>query len=117
MSQKPLEPSNDPQGDDLFRALGAIFLDGYARMFPADLVSAYLDVPAGPPAQPQISPKPDSGHYKYSPDKRREIVNEYRRARDNGEVLNKDRWARGRYFISGKTLLSYEDEFPENMET
>jgi hypothetical protein len=59
---------------------------------------------------------PDSGHFKYSPEKRRAIAAEYRRARDSDEVQNKDGWARTKYSISGKTLLSYEDEFPEKSE-
>ena len=55
----------------------------------------------------------DSGHYVYSREKRKEIVDEYRQARSKGEVLTKDSWARTNYQISGRTLKRYEDEFPE----
>lgn len=55
----------------------------------------------------------DSGHYKYSPEDRRRIVEEYRLARKKSLVTNKDAWAKMRYDICGKTLLSYEREFPE----
>jgi hypothetical protein len=53
----------------------------------------------------------DSGHYAHPPDKRREIVLKYRQARSDGEVLNKDAWAR-RFGICSKTLSKYEKEFP-----
>lgn len=55
----------------------------------------------------------DSGHYKYSPEDRRRIVEEYRQARKKSLVTNKDAWAKMRYDICRKTLLSYEREFPE----
>lgn len=63
----------------------------------------------------KTKPPADSGHYAHSPAKRREIVTEYRRARSEREVENKDTWARAKFGISGKTLKSYEAEFP--MET
>jgi hypothetical protein len=55
----------------------------------------------------------DSGHYKYGPEDRRRIVEEYRKVRREGRALNKQAWAHSKYDISGKTLLSYEREFPE----
>lgn len=55
----------------------------------------------------------DSGHFYYGPSRRREIAREYRRARDAREFINKDSWAQSKYGITGKTLLSYEREFPE----
>ncbi len=54
----------------------------------------------------------DSGHFSYPPEKRREIVNAYREARRKGEINNKNSWA-GKHGITGKTLLAYEREFPE----
>jgi hypothetical protein len=60
--------------------------------------------------------KADSGYYAYPPEKRQEIVNDYRRARACGEVMNKDKWAQSKYNISGKTLLEYEREFSEITE-
>ena len=54
----------------------------------------------------------ESDHYAYPRHKRREIVQEYRLAHRGGQIGNKDRWARARYGITGKTLLSYEREFP-----
>lgn len=68
-------------------------------------------------AQPEKPARPDttrdSGHYHFSPQKRKEIVEEYRQARATGNVTNKEAWARNRYGITGKTLLAYEREFPE----
>jgi len=55
----------------------------------------------------------DSGHYAYPPEKRREIVSEYRRARAAGDIGNKNSWALANHGISGKTLLKYEREFPK----
>jgi len=54
----------------------------------------------------------DSGHYNYSPQGRKEIVEEYRAARATGNVTNKNAWAQ-LHGVSGKTLLKYEREFPE----
>jgi hypothetical protein len=55
----------------------------------------------------------DSGHYAFSPDKRKEIVDEYREARNKRYIQNKNTWASHKHGICGKTLLSYEREFPE----
>jgi len=55
----------------------------------------------------------DSGRYSYSPKKRKEIVEQYRRGRDAGEILNKHAWVKSTYGITGKTLYNYEKEFPE----
>jgi len=55
----------------------------------------------------------ESSHYSYPRPKRRQIVEEYRMARRNGEVENKQAWAERRYHISRKTLWRYEREFPE----
>ena len=54
----------------------------------------------------------ETDHYAYTREKRWEIVQHYRAARESGEVDNKDRWARTHHHISGRTLLSYEREFP-----
>lgn len=58
--------------------------------------------------------KADSAHFAHPRKKRREIVQHYRAARDNEEITNKDLWAQEHYRISGKTLLKYEREFPED---
>ena len=55
----------------------------------------------------------NSERFAYSCDRRREIVERFRAARDRGEVENKDRWARLNGSISGRTLKRYELEFPE----
>jgi hypothetical protein len=55
----------------------------------------------------------NSQHFAFSPEKRWEIVTHYRAAWANGEVANKEQWARANYSISAKTLLRYEREFPE----
>lgn len=55
----------------------------------------------------------DSGHFAHGPSKRLEIVRQYRREREARLVENKDRWAQFHHSITGKTLLSYEREFPE----
>ena len=55
----------------------------------------------------------ESDRYAYSPRKRREIVQHYRAVRDSGLIENKDRWAQSNYNITGRTLLNYEREFPE----
>lgn len=55
----------------------------------------------------------NSGHYAYSPNKRREIVEEYRKARDAHQITNKGAWAQSNHGISSRTLLNYEREFPE----
>ena len=55
----------------------------------------------------------ESDRYAYSPRKRREIVQHYRAVRDSGLIENKDRWAHSNYNITGRTLLNYEREFPE----
>jgi hypothetical protein len=53
----------------------------------------------------------DSGHFNYSPEKRREIVKEFHTARDLGKVENREAWAQSNYNITGKTLGNYEKEF------
>lgn len=53
----------------------------------------------------------DSDRFAHPRQKRLEIVEDYWAARERGLVQNKDNWARSRYHISGKTLLSYEREF------
>ena len=55
----------------------------------------------------------ESDRYAYSPRKRREIVQHYRAVRHSGLIENKDHWAHSNYHISGRTLLNYEREFPE----
>jgi hypothetical protein len=65
---------------------------------------------------PQPRRRPAAVHserFAYSSDRRREIVERYRAARDRGEVANKDNWARLNGSISGRTLQRYEREFPE----
>jgi hypothetical protein len=57
--------------------------------------------------------KPESAHFAYPKEKREEIVRNYREARLVGEIENKDAWARAYYGITGRTLLKYETEFPE----
>lgn len=49
----------------------------------------------------------DSGHFAHPPAKRKEIVSEFNRARERGEVATMDRWAQGKYGISGRTLRNY----------
>ena len=58
----------------------------------------------------------DSCHFAYPRSKRIEIVQHYRTARAEGEVHNKDQWARRNYQISGRTLFNYESEFPQTVE-
>ena len=55
----------------------------------------------------------ESDRYAYSPRKRWKIVQHYRAVRDRGLIENKDRWAQSNYNITGRTLLNYEREFPE----
>lgn len=58
----------------------------------------------------------DSDHFAFPWSKRLEIVQHYRLDRINGEVRNKDQWARRNYQISGRTLFNYECEFPQAEE-
>lgn len=58
----------------------------------------------------------DSCHFAYPRSKRIKIVEHYRSARAEGEVHNKDQWARRNYQISGRTLFNYESEFPQTNE-
>jgi hypothetical protein len=58
----------------------------------------------------------DSCHFAYPRSKRMKIVQHYRSARADGEVHNKDQWARRNYQISGRTLFNYESEFPQTDE-
>ena len=55
----------------------------------------------------------ENSRFSYPRPKRRQIVKEYRAARINGEVDNKETWAQNRYHICRKTLWRYECEFPE----
>jgi hypothetical protein len=55
----------------------------------------------------------ESDHFAYPRHERIKIVRHYWTAREKGKVKNKDNWARSNYHVSGKTLLSYEREFPE----
>jgi hypothetical protein len=55
----------------------------------------------------------DSDRFAHPRHKRLQIVRDYWAARESGLVQNKDSWARSRYHISSKTLLSYEREFPD----
>jgi hypothetical protein len=73
------------------------------------------NVPTGGADRP--SRKRDAGrnneHFAFLPDKRREIVQHYRAARESGQVVNKDSWADKNYGISGRTLLRYEREYEQ----
>jgi len=55
----------------------------------------------------------ESARFSYPRPKRRQIVEEYRMARRNGEVVSKQSWADTNYHICRKTLWRYECEFPE----
>jgi len=55
----------------------------------------------------------EGARFSYPRPQRRQIVAEYRTARRNGEVENKETWAQNRYHICRKTLWRYECEFPE----
>lgn len=56
--------------------------------------------------------KEDSGHFAYSRQDRKDIVDHYRIERK--KIKNKNSWAQFSYQISGRTLLNYEKEFPES---
>lgn len=59
-----------------------------------------------------------SDHWTYPTfEERADIVKEYRRARSEGEVVNKDGWAQTKYQISGRTLKRYEDEYDLKTDT
>jgi hypothetical protein len=82
---------------------------------------------AAPPTQPGIDPhmkkrstddpasRRETDHWAYKRAKRKQIVTEYRAARQRGEVANKGGWA-SKHGITGRTLLKYEKEFPEETE-
>ena len=85
---------------------------------PAIAVEKSVNNEASPPAYelPMAPPNGDSAvgdsdRFAHPRHKRLEIVRDYWAARERGLVQNKDSWARSRYHISGKTLLSYEREF------
>ena len=80
---------------------------------PAIAVEKSLNNEMSPPASdlPMTPPNGDSDRFAHPHHKRLEIVRDYWAARERGLVGNKDSWARSRYHISGKTLLSYEREF------
>lgn len=61
------------------------------------------------------SPK-DSGHFHYPPEMRRQIVLHYRKDKALGRVAMKEQWAQNHYNMTGRTLLSYEKEFPPERE-
>ena len=64
-------------------------------------------------ASPKGSEARETDHFAYPENERRDIVQQYRAARERGEVQNKERWARANYNISARTLLNYEHEFRE----
>ena len=64
------------------------------------------------PVAPRVEAKLDSGHFNFSREKRRELVDWYRSDRDAGKVTTKAAWAENKG-ICGKTLLAYEREFVE----
>lgn len=63
------------------------------------------------PEQPDNN-KHDSGHFAYGRLDRENIVKRFRSDRREGKIIKKDSWAQSNYQITGKTLLSYEKEFP-----
>lgn len=56
----------------------------------------------------------DSGHFLYPPEKREEIAKNYYKAKENGEIRNKETWAQNEWGITAKTLNRYCTEFPKN---
>lgn len=74
--------------------------------------------PATPSAAAPVEKKahrpknPRHGGFALSPEKRKVIVDEYRQAKNKGEVENMDGWAKMRG-ITGRTLREYLKEFPE----
>ena len=67
----------------------------------------------GPTSSPENGYDGESDHYAYPRQKRREIVRQFRMARNRGEVKNKEAWAQANHGISVRTLFNYEREFPE----
>jgi hypothetical protein len=75
----------------------------------------------GLPSSSNVDPPPyrengcpeESDHYAYPRQRRLEIVRRYRKARNQGEVKNKEAWAQANYGISVRTLRRYELEYPE----
>lgn len=64
-------------------------------------------------SKPQAKGKSNNDNkYKVPEWKRKEIVEEYRDLRSKGHITNKDSWA-GKYYITARTLLRWEREFPE----
>ncbi len=81
-----------------------------------DSYQQHLGLPITRFLEKGVKKKVDSGYFAFPREKRFEIVIDYRRAREKGEVRNKHRWAQEKYNISGKTLSSYEKEYDEYME-
>jgi hypothetical protein len=74
------------------------------------------DVGKLPPVSQEKKPKKsNTGYFAHPLEKRKQIVNDFRVARAKGEVENKNAWAQSHHGITGKTLLSYEKEFPEEL--
>lgn len=60
----------------------------------------------------------DSDHWTYPTfEERATIVKDYRLARSEGKVANKDHWAQNKYQITGRTLKRYEDEYDLKTDT
>lgn len=56
---------------------------------------------------------PDTGHHAFPPERRRELVETFRIARQRGKVSNKRAWAKSNYGISLPTLNKYLKEWPD----
>jgi hypothetical protein len=65
-------------------------------------------------AEPSRPKNPNSGKYARDYEGRRQAVARYRDAHRSGQIgVNKDTWASIHLGISGRTLLNWEHEFPE----
>jgi hypothetical protein len=65
-------------------------------------------------AEPRRPKNPNSGKYARDYEGRRGAVAKYRDAHRSGQIgVNKDTWASIHLGISGRTLLNWEQEFPE----
>jgi hypothetical protein len=70
--------------------------------------------PASDSAEPRRPKNPNSGKYARDYEGRRQAVAKYRDAHRSGKIgVNKDTWASTHLGISGRTLLNWEHEFPE----
>jgi hypothetical protein len=83
----------------------------YSKQFIMPYIRDQVSNLVQPPELSAGTGQRDSGHFNYSPKKRREIVKAFRTARDLGSVENRDAWAQSNYNITGKTLSNYEKEF------